>query len=74
MLVITRKSNEQIVIDGKTTITILESGKDKVKLGIEAPQNIRIVRGEVLETENQNLEASHSPSQEVIQKLLNKGV
>lgn len=49
MLVLTRKSKEAIKIGEDITITIVEIGKGQVRVGIEAPQGVRIYRGEVLE-------------------------
>lgn len=70
MLVITRKINEGIVIDGKIKVVVLDSGKDKVKLGIEAPKDIRIVRNELFDTEKQNIEASNSIPKDILSELL----
>lgn len=47
MLVLTRKLNEKIVIDGKIEVEVLGITDGKVKLGISAPKDIEIHRGEV---------------------------
>ena len=47
MLVLSRKRNESIVIDENIVITVVEVRGDKVRLGIEAPQEIPIHRSEV---------------------------
>ena len=47
MLVLSRKKNESIVIDGKIIVTIVEVRGDKVRLGIEAPRDVAIHRSEV---------------------------
>ncbi|MFO0905606.1 MAG: carbon storage regulator CsrA [Pirellulales bacterium] len=47
MLVLSRKVNEQIVVDGNITITIVDIRGDKVRLGIEAPLHVPVHRGEV---------------------------
>lgn len=47
MLVLSRKKNESIVVDGKIVITIVEIRGDKVRLGIEAPREVPIHRSEV---------------------------
>lgn len=47
MLVLTRKQNEKIVIDGKIEVEVLGVSDGKVKLGISAPKDIEIHRGEV---------------------------
>jgi len=49
MLIITRKLNEEINIDGEITIKIISISDNQVKLGIEAPKDVQIVRKEVLD-------------------------
>lgn len=49
MLVITRKSEEGIIIDGDIEIVVLGIEDGKVKLGIEAPKNKKIYRKEIFE-------------------------
>lgn len=48
MLVLTRTENQTIVI-GDVTITVLKTGPKRMRLGIEAPDDVRIWRGEMLE-------------------------
>ena len=47
MLVLSRKRNESIVIDGSIVITVVEIRGDKVRLGIEAPREVPIHRKEI---------------------------
>lgn len=47
MLILNRKINESIIIDDTIEIRILEAQDGKVKIGIEAPKNITILRKEV---------------------------
>ena len=47
MLVLSRKKNETIVIDGGIEVEILQTKGGTVKVGIKAPSNVRIVRGEL---------------------------
>ena len=49
MLVLSRKRNESVVIGDKIVVTLLEIRGDKVRLGIEAPQDIPVHRQEVYE-------------------------
>jgi carbon storage regulator len=49
MLVLSRKENESIVIDGRIKITVVKIGGDKIRLGIEAPQDVPILRSELIE-------------------------
>ncbi len=47
MLVLSRKKNEQIRIADNIRIVVVEIRGDKVRLGIEAPREIPVHRGEV---------------------------
>jgi carbon storage regulator len=47
MLVLSRKKNESIVIDGNIVITVVEIRGDKVRLGINAPKEVPIHRSEI---------------------------
>jgi carbon storage regulator len=47
MLVLARKQNQNIIIDGKIIIRVLRVGRDVVKLGIEAPLSVPVHREEV---------------------------
>ena len=49
MLILTRQENQSIIIDGNIAIMVIEIRGDKVKLGIEAPQNVPVNRNEVQE-------------------------
>lgn len=49
MLVITRKKDESFLIGDDIEIKIIETEDGKVKIGIEAPRDKRIVRKEILE-------------------------
>jgi carbon storage regulator len=47
MLVLTRKVNETIVIDGCIKVTVTAIAGNKVRIGIEAPPDVRVDREEV---------------------------
>lgn len=47
MLVLSRKKNEQIVINETIVVTVVEIRGDKVRLGIEAPIDIPVHRREI---------------------------
>ena len=53
MLVLSRKKNESIIIDGHI-VTVVEIRGDKIKLGIEAPREINVDRLEVWEAKQRN--------------------
>jgi carbon storage regulator len=48
MLILSRRPGDAIVIDGGIRIVVLASGQRCVRLGIEAPAQVGIVREEVL--------------------------
>ena len=49
MLVLTRKSDEAIKLGDSITITVVEIKGNKVRLGIDAPDGIRIYRKELFD-------------------------
>ncbi len=60
MLVLTRKSREAIRLGDDITVTVVEIKGNQVRLGIEAPANIRIYRKELYDRiKEENLLSSH---------------
>jgi carbon storage regulator CsrA len=49
MLVLTRKRAETIHVGQDIFIKVIRTGRTSVKIGIEAPANVRVVRGELLD-------------------------
>lgn len=49
MLVLTRRTDQRIVIGDDIVITVLEIKGDSVRLGIDAPRSVRVHREEVHE-------------------------
>jgi carbon storage regulator len=63
MLVLSRKQGEQIKIGGDITITVLGMRGGVIKLGIDAPPHLRILRGELTEWMNATPQDSgHTPT------------
>lgn len=50
MLVLSRKENESIVIDGRIKVTVVAIQGGRIRLGIEAPKDVPICRSELLES------------------------
>jgi len=65
MLVLTRKLGEKVVIDQNITLTILEVTGGKVKLGIDAPPEVSILRSELVR-ERQELTPDRRPTAAVV--------
>jgi carbon storage regulator len=63
MLVLTRKHQEKIRIGDNITITILKTKGKAVRVGIEAPTDVSVIRGELLAAGN--VAASESLSEPV---------
>ncbi len=49
MLILTRKIDQSIVIDGNITVMVLGVERDRVKLGINAPANVTVLREELFD-------------------------
>lgn len=49
MLILTRKRDDSIKIGEDIVIRVMRTGRGSVKIGIEAPASVRIVRGELNE-------------------------
>ena len=49
MLILSRKINESIVIDGRIRVKVVRVDGEQVKLGIEAPADVPVHRQEVYE-------------------------
>jgi carbon storage regulator len=61
MLVLSRKMEESIMIGSKIEVTVLSVANGRVKLGIRAPKDVRVLRGELQnECEAPLQESSHS--------------
>ncbi|MDP2036056.1 MAG: carbon storage regulator CsrA [Ignavibacteria bacterium] len=59
MLVLTRKINEKIKFGSDITIKIISISDNQVKIGIDAPLSVQILRGEVYEkVKESTIEAS----------------
>ena len=49
MLVLSRRINESIVINGNISVVVVDIRADKIRLGIEAPKDVSVHRKEVYE-------------------------
>jgi carbon storage regulator len=48
MLVLSRKRNETVVIDGTIRVTVVGIRGSQVRLGIEAPDHVQVLREELI--------------------------
>ncbi len=58
MLVITRKQDESFLVGDNVKISVVEISKDRVRIGIDAPKEIKIIRSELYDTEKLNMQAA----------------
>lgn len=72
MLILSRKVDEKIKIGDNITITLIEVRGEQVKIGVEAPKNVKVFRQEVfnaIQTENREA-AANSQTLEALSKFL----
>src|SRR3989304_616610 len=71
MLVLTRKRSEMIQIGDNILIKVIRTGRSAVKIGIEAPANVRVLRAELCDEHRHprhgvaNLDAGHTGGERV---------
>lgn len=68
MLILSRKLNESIVIDGNIIVKILRIERDTVKIGIQAPTQLPVHRQEVFDMIQRNKQTSLNAGTEVVPK------
>jgi len=59
VLVLSRKSGESFLIGENIEVFILDVQNEKIKVGIAAPEDIRIIRNELRNTEKTNLDSAN---------------
>ncbi len=75
MLVLSRRRKDRIVIDGNIEIFVLQLGPEEVKLGIQAPGEIAVHRGELYDEiaqENRAAAVTQPPTMELLTALRSK--
>lgn len=74
MLILRRKKNESLLIGENIRITVIDCGGDGVRLAIDAPRQISILREELSEAEQSNKTAlaPNLDSVLVLQSILKK--
>lgn len=61
MLILSRKVNERIMIGDRIELSVVEIRGDQVKLGIDAPKDVKVYRQEVYEAiQEENRAAVHA--------------
>ncbi len=58
MLVLSRKPGEQLRIGDEITITVVRIGPNSVRIGIDAPESMKVLRVELEESDERDDEAA----------------
>ena len=69
MLILTRKKGEQLVISDNIVVSVLDVEGDKIKIGIDAPKNVEIIRKELLDSVKETNKQSANASLESMKEL-----
>ncbi len=70
MLILSRKIDQKICIGNDISITIIDVKGDQVKIGVEAPGNVKVYRQEVFQAiQNENKAAASQISVERLNKI-----
>lgn len=72
MLILSRKVDEKIRIGNDISITIIEIHGDQVKVGVEAPKNVKVFRQEVYDAIQSENKAAAAPSTDELGKIFGK--
>ena len=73
MLVLKRKAGESIIVADNIEIKIIEVEEGRIKIGIDAPKEVSIIRKEVLEetkSENKTATQSRNIDKSVLTKII----
>lgn len=74
MLVLTRKSNQSIMIGDEVEISVLAIMGEKVRIGIEAPRSVPVFRKEVyVEIQQDRAEDERAEVNEALERLKTSG-
>ena len=72
MLVLTRKTNQSIMIGDEVEISVLGIAGDKVRIGIQAPREIAVFRKEIYRELRQQPLAPGSPERREVDEALRR--
>ena len=73
MLVLTRKPGERLVIGDNIVITVVEIKGDNIRIGIDAPREVKVYRGEIYDAIVAENKQSPLPAGELDLSQLSKG-
>ncbi len=62
MLILTRKVDEEIIINSEIVVKVLSISEGHIKMGITAPKNVEIFRGEIYLQVKENIKKASEES------------
>ncbi len=62
MLILNRKLDEEIIINSEIVVKVLSISDGQIKIGISAPKEVEILRGELYEQVKENLKRASEES------------
>lgn len=63
MLILSRRKDESLVIDERIVVTVVDIKGDQIKLGIQAPRDVKVFRHEVFQAiQDENRAAAAAPA------------
>jgi carbon storage regulator len=77
MLVLGRKVGERILVGDDVVLTVVSAGREGVRIGIEAPRDVRIHRAEIVDqvaADNRAAAATEGTAAEVRALLVSRSV
>lgn len=69
MLVLTRKVGQALVINKDIVVTVVRVDGDHVRIGIQAPKNVSILRQELLEEVKAETQQAHTKGAQTADRL-----
>ncbi|NLP26615.1 MAG: carbon storage regulator CsrA [Clostridiales bacterium] len=60
MLILSRKVGESLIINETIEVKVIEVSGDKIKLGIDAPSDVKVLRSELCQTAEANRDSANS--------------
>lgn len=70
MLILQRRKGQSLSINENITLTVIDAGSDWVKLAIDAPKEVPVLRSELKEAAAENQQASKTVPAHVLDDLM----
>jgi carbon storage regulator len=69
MLILSRKTNEKIMIGDDISITVIEIRGDQIRVGVDAPKHVKVYRQEVFDLVKAENQAAAAAQMEKLPEL-----